>query len=196
MPSSMYLAINLPHHIAIFGGVLLLTASHMISQLFKCTGSPPRLLMHLHGPLLATSCSLNLSICFNRYLLETSTSYVCPDPSYCRDIQSHPWRHASRHALPASSIYGWFNHARGRRKGGKSNIGNFRNKNKHNILPMIIPMPPFSIAFSATSESFNLSSSSDPLRLHHYHHNTMVASPPPQPKPPHPKFDTKAAAVL
>ena len=44
----MYLAINLPHHIATFGGVLLLTASNMISQLLKCTGSPPNLLMHLH----------------------------------------------------------------------------------------------------------------------------------------------------
>ena len=46
----MYLAVNLPHHIATFGGVLLLTDSHMISQLLKCAGSPPHLLMHLHGP--------------------------------------------------------------------------------------------------------------------------------------------------
>ena len=45
----MYLSVNLPHHIATFGGVLLLTASHMISQLLKCTGSPPQLLMRLHG---------------------------------------------------------------------------------------------------------------------------------------------------
>ena len=46
----MYLAVNLPHHIATFGGVILLTASHMISQLLKCTGSPPHLMMRLHGP--------------------------------------------------------------------------------------------------------------------------------------------------
>ena len=46
----MYLAINLPHHIATFGGVLLLTASHMIGQFLKCTGSPPLLVMRLHGP--------------------------------------------------------------------------------------------------------------------------------------------------
>ena len=53
----MYLAINLPHHIATFGGVLLLTASHKISQLLKCTGNPPHLLMHLHG---TNICSLLL----------------------------------------------------------------------------------------------------------------------------------------
>ena len=46
----MYLAVNLPHHIAAFGGVLLLTAYHMISQILKCTGSPPHLLMRLHVP--------------------------------------------------------------------------------------------------------------------------------------------------
>ena len=46
----MDLAVNLPHRIATFGGVLLLTASHMISQLVKCKGSPPHLLMRLHGP--------------------------------------------------------------------------------------------------------------------------------------------------
>ena len=46
----MYLAVNTPHHIATFGGVLLLTASHMISQLLKCTGSYPHLLMRLYGP--------------------------------------------------------------------------------------------------------------------------------------------------
>ena len=46
----MYLSVNLPHHIANFGGVLLLTASHIIRHLFKCTGSPPHLLMRLHSP--------------------------------------------------------------------------------------------------------------------------------------------------
>ena len=46
----MYLAVNLPHHIATFGGVLLLTASQIISQVLKCTGSPPHLLMRLYGP--------------------------------------------------------------------------------------------------------------------------------------------------
>ena len=46
----MDLAINPPHHIATFGDVLLLTTSHMISQLLKCTGSSPHLLMCLHGP--------------------------------------------------------------------------------------------------------------------------------------------------
>ena len=32
---------------------------------------------------------------------------------------------------------------KGEKERGESNIGNFRNKNKHNISPMIIPMPPF-----------------------------------------------------
>ena len=45
----MYLAVSLPLHIATFVSVLLLTASHMIIQLLKCTGNPPHLLMHLHG---------------------------------------------------------------------------------------------------------------------------------------------------
>ena len=46
----MYPAVNLPHRIATFGGVLLLTASYMISQFLKCTGIPPHLVMRLHGP--------------------------------------------------------------------------------------------------------------------------------------------------
>ena len=46
----MYLAFNLTHHITTLSGVLILTASHMLSQLLKCTGSPPRLLMRLNVP--------------------------------------------------------------------------------------------------------------------------------------------------
>ena len=46
----MYLAVNIPRHIPTLGSVLLLNASHTISQLFKCTGSPPHLLMLLKGP--------------------------------------------------------------------------------------------------------------------------------------------------
>ena len=46
----MYLTVNLPCHIAKLGGVILLTASRMIIHLLKCTGSPPHLLMRLHGP--------------------------------------------------------------------------------------------------------------------------------------------------
>ena len=53
----MYPAVNLPHHIATFGGVLLLTASYIIIQFLKCTDSPPHLLMRLHGPKI---CSLLL----------------------------------------------------------------------------------------------------------------------------------------
>ena len=46
----MYLAVNLPRHISTLGGVLLLTASHMISQLLKFTGITPLLLIVLHSP--------------------------------------------------------------------------------------------------------------------------------------------------
>ena len=46
----MYLAANLIFHIATLGGVLLLTAYRIISQLLRFTGSPPQLLMRLHGP--------------------------------------------------------------------------------------------------------------------------------------------------
>ena len=50
----MYLAVNIPHHISTFGGVLLLAASHMINQILKCTGSLPHLLMRLHVPKIRT----------------------------------------------------------------------------------------------------------------------------------------------
>ena len=50
----MYLAVNLPHHIATFGSVLLLTASHNISQILKYTGNPPHLLIHLYGTKIRT----------------------------------------------------------------------------------------------------------------------------------------------
>ena len=53
----MYLAVNLPSHIATLGSVLLLTASRTISQILKCTGSSPHLLMRLQGPQI---CSLLL----------------------------------------------------------------------------------------------------------------------------------------
>ena len=44
----MYLTVNLLRFIAtLVGCVLLLTASHMISRLFKFRGSPPHLLMRL-----------------------------------------------------------------------------------------------------------------------------------------------------
>ena len=46
----MYLAVNLPRHIATLVGVLLLTASRTISQLLKCMDSPPHLLMRLQVP--------------------------------------------------------------------------------------------------------------------------------------------------
>ena len=46
----MYLAVNLPCHLATLGGVLLQTASCTIIQILKCTVSPPHFLMHLQGP--------------------------------------------------------------------------------------------------------------------------------------------------
>ena len=45
----MYLAVNPPHQITILGGVLLLPASQILSQLLNCTGIPPRLLIHFYG---------------------------------------------------------------------------------------------------------------------------------------------------
>ena len=41
----MYLAVNIPRHIAVLGVVLLLTNSCMVIQMLKFTGSPPHLLM-------------------------------------------------------------------------------------------------------------------------------------------------------
>ena len=46
----MYLAINIPRYISTLGGILFLTASCTIIQIFKCTGSPPHLLMLLQVP--------------------------------------------------------------------------------------------------------------------------------------------------
>ena len=79
---------------------------------------------------------------------------------------------------------------------GTSNIGNFCNKNKHNISPMIIPLPPITLTFSTTSESLNSSSSANPHRLRHWRRNAIAPSPLPQPKQPLPKSDTIATAVL
>ena len=45
----MDLYANIPHQITTLGGVLLLTASHILSQILKSMGSPPCLLMRLHG---------------------------------------------------------------------------------------------------------------------------------------------------
>ena len=46
----MYLTANLPRHITTLGGVLLLTDYITISQLLKCTVSPPHFLIRLQGP--------------------------------------------------------------------------------------------------------------------------------------------------
>ena len=46
----MYIAVNLPRHIPTLGGVLLITAYCTISQLLKCMGITPHLLMLLHVP--------------------------------------------------------------------------------------------------------------------------------------------------
>ena len=46
----MYLAVNIPRHITTIGSVLLLISSYMISQILKCTDSPPHPLMRLQGP--------------------------------------------------------------------------------------------------------------------------------------------------
>ena len=85
---------------------------------------------------------------------------------------------------------------KGEKERGEINIVNFRNKNKHNISPMIIHMPPVFIAFLTTSDSLNSPPSANPHRLHNSHRNSVAASSLPQPKPPHQKSDTKAAAIL
>ena len=43
----MYLVVNFLRHIAILGRIILLTASRMISNLWKYMGSPPYLLVRL-----------------------------------------------------------------------------------------------------------------------------------------------------
>ena len=98
----MYLAVNLPRHIATLGGILLLTSSCTIIHLLKCKWKSPLPPYALAGPsdmwsfnILETSYSLNLAICFNRSLLETVTSWVYPYPSYFRGGQFQNWRRAS-----------------------------------------------------------------------------------------------------
>ena len=46
----MYLAINTPCNISTLGVIILLNASCAISQLLKCTGSPPPPTDALTGP--------------------------------------------------------------------------------------------------------------------------------------------------
>ena len=50
---------------------------------------------------------------------------------------------------------------------GASNLGNFRNKNKHNISAMTIPLPPVYLTLSTTSDSLTSTSSTD---THYFHH--------------------------
>ena len=76
-----------------------------------------------------------------------------------------------------------------------SNIEKFGNKNKHNISPMIIPLPPVSLNFSTASEYLNSSSSTDLNRLHHQHCNAVAPPPLLKPNPPLPKSETIAATV-
>ena len=85
---------------------------------------------------------------------------------------------------------------KGEKERGASNIGNFRNKNKHNISLIIIPMPPVSITFSAASEYLNSSSSTVPHHLHSQHRNAVDTSAPLQWKPPLPKSEKITATVL
>ena len=145
-----------------------------------------------YSSLLETSYSINLSICFNRSLLETSMSWVCPEPSYCCGWQSQPWRCASTCFLNLR----FTRPCNGEQERGDSNKGNFCNKNKHSISPIIIPMLPVSLTFYTASESLNSSSSAIPQLFRHQHCNAVAASPPPQRNPPLPKSNTIAAAVL
>ena len=84
-----------------------------------------------------------------------------------------------------ASRFDWFLYlqvtqtCKGEKEGGTRNIGNFRNKNKHNISPMIIPLPPVSLTFSTASESLNWSSSTFPHHLHFQHRNAVAPPPPP-----------------
>ena len=146
-----------------------------------------------HPPFNTTSYPLNLTICVNRYLLETATSWVFSDPSYYRGGQSQPWRRALTWFLGLQVTWPW----KGEKGRGARNIGNFRNNNKHNIPPIIITLPPVSLTFSTASESLSSSSSTIPHRLHHQICNFVAATPPlPQRHLPLPKSDTIAAAVL
>ena len=101
-----------------------------------------------------------------------------------------------------ASRFDWFLYlqvtqtCKGEKEGGTRNIGNFRNKNKHNISPMIIPLPPVSVNFSTASESLNSSSCAYTHRLHRYHRNVVSSYPMPQPNPPLSTSDTIAAAVI
>ena len=63
---------------------------------------------------------------------------------------------------------------KGKKERGEINIGNFRNKNKHNISPTIIPLPPVSLTFSTASKSLNFSSSANPHHLHLYYRNSVA----------------------
>ena len=125
-------------------------------------------------------------------LLETETIWISPYPSYFHGGQSQPWRHALTCFLDLQVTQP----CKMEKKRVASNIGNFCNKNKQNISPIIILLPPVSLTFSIASESLNLYSSNVCHRLYRQHRNAVAVPHLPQKNPPLPKPDRTAAAIL
>ena len=141
--------------------------------------------------LLTTSYPPNLAICFNRSLIEHQWVRYA---QILLIVMTNKPRLGVALCLPH-----WFvddSTTQGGEGKGEKNIGNFYNKNKHNISLVSIPLPLVSLALSTTSESLNLSSSVNQCCLHRQHRNSVAASPLPQPNPPLPKVGTISAAVL
>ena len=143
-------------------------------------GYPPRLMMRLRGP------------CIHSIIL--FCQHILPKPRYM--LQWAPTWNRNELGMPRSFLLSWCKipalvsrfscflnlgvtqQCKGEKERGASNIGNFYNKNKHNISLIIIPLPTVSLNFSTGSESYNWSSSIVTHSLNCQHHNTVAAPPP------------------
>ena len=157
----MYFVLDTPHEITILGGVLLLTASHMLSQLLKCM---------CRSPDSWCACASLRSVVFFSYC-----NLWFPKPRYMNINElGMPrsllllWRTIKALVLHFVSFLGlrMTQPCKKEKERGASNLGNFRNKNKHNISPIIILLPPVSLTFFTALESLSSSSSTVPHRLH------------------------------
>ena len=175
----MYPAGNPPHQITTLGGVLLLTASHILSHILKFTGSPP--------PTSWCACTSLRSVVFFSFV-----NLILPKPRYM--LQWVPTWNRNGLGMPRSLLLSWRTIPdlasrftcflifwvtptyKRENEMGASNIGNFRNKNKHNISPMVILLPPVSLAFPSASEYLNSPSSTVSHSLYFQFRNPISAS--------------------
>ena len=175
----MYLAVNLPRHITTLGGVFLLTYSCMIIQILKCTGIPPTSWCACTALIsIVLLCFGNLLFPAPRYLLQYVLTWNSKELGMPRSFLLS-WQKIPSLALRFTCFLDlWVTQpCKGEKENGASSTGNFCNKNKHNISPMITLLPPVSLTFSTVSEYLNSPLSADNHSLPHWHRKYLSAPP-------------------